>query len=252
MSTTTLDITLPRALLDANQRACDALDKRARLDKQVDTLPAEIDRHERDLGRLHDELARAEADVCIAEHAEQTQAQERADELRPTIEAAASELGNARRRLEALEGRAEEIDQAIVDAAGMFEIELQAYLRALTDGFDDELDRALAPARDVVARVLALRPLGHCTAFLNGMLVPHPSIDWRLDGIDPRLVGGNLLEPDAPDPTLVELLKPIIATRARLRSHRPYDSLAERRRRGVESHRGFVIESAPPATREFR
>jgi hypothetical protein len=248
-------IEIPAQLREADEAARAALSRRRRLDEQTSTLPAEIERGEQEVARLRSELANMEADAAIAmTSAEQVQAQRRAEALRAQIDPALTELENARRRLEVLESRAADLDDAVAEASQAFEVEIQSFQQALMDAFDVELFEALAPARAVVARLRALNQLDHrCRNFLNAMCVPCPSIQWQLDSVDLRLIGRNLIAVDEPDAEMAAQLAPLNATRVALRAHQKYVPLAvaeaERRKR-IPSHHGYTMEPSPP--REYR
>jgi hypothetical protein len=243
-------ITLPPQLIAAHQAAQLALDRRKRLDAQVKQICAEIARREQELAHLHDELASTEVAAAVDE-AEQSEV----DALRVAVDTKASEFEGMRRRLAALENGASQIDEAVLAASTPFESQLQLFLRSLEVAFAAQLDEALAPARLVVRKLLALRSAGRAADFFAGTFVADANYmhrDMNLGRIGYR----NLLDVDAPDEATVALLAPLLRTQAQLTLHKPYVVVAEieaARRRAIPTDHGFVLRGgaqfAPDALR---
>jgi len=211
-----------------------ALGRRKTLDEAINALPKAISDLERQASSLTSELGSVEAELALSSGAQAKNLEQSCEQLNDTVSKKEIEIKRAKSKIVALEGMAPEMDEAIVTAGGLLNMEVGFLAGDIKSQIAKEMRDAVIPVLAVIAKA-RVAGLGQFNDFLAAAYLPDPEGFMIAGGsaidVTSNYRGLNLLDRSYSTPetdALVAALKPVRDAIAAVRSHKPYIPLANR------------------------
>lgn len=204
--------------------------------EMVNEAAAKIPQLEAEIGVLRHEIASAEVAEALAEDGDPKATRKAIDRQKAELVAKESDLRSAQMRVTVLEQRAPEYDVAVRAAGEVLYTEHQTWVAATKTALAAEVEDAIRPLVDVMAKVRAVGWL-HFRDFLDDAMVPdlfnytplHAGA-LRAADLSTNLLKGKpaSVEAQTAVDSLKSVIQPVVEALAAAKSHRSYVPLAAR------------------------